>query len=279
MIGRRWWVPWIWLSPALLLLSVYLVYPTADTVRRSFMDNRSDNFVGFDNYQFIIENPQPFVADTHAALLNNLMWLVVFTPVTIALGLLIAILAARVRYESFAKSAIFIPMAISFVAAAVIWRFMYEFNPDIGTVNALVTEFGGDRTAWLQNQKSPQAWFTDAGPNDAIGPLQLNNFALIAVAVWMWTGFAVVVVVLSAGLKAVSRFRTRSFSSSLDRRAAARAPRCACSPASKTSPAGSSTSATVSSTTSHQRTATSRWSSSRTRSIRTCPSTTTWPLA
>lgn len=202
MIGRRWWVPWLWLSPALLLLSVYLAYPTADTVRRSFMDNRSDHFVGFDNYQFIIDNPQPFVADTHGALLNNVMWLAVFTPVTIALGLLIAVLAARVKYESFAKSAIFIPMAISFVAAAVIWRFMYEFNPDIGTVNALVTEFGGDRTAWLQNQNSPQTWLTDAGPDKAFGPIQLNNFALITVAVWMWTGFAVVV--LSAGLKGIS---------------------------------------------------------------------------
>ncbi len=202
MIGRRWWVPWIWLSPALLLLSVYLVYPTADTIRRSFMDNRSDNFVGFDNYQFIVENPQPFVANTHAALLNNVLWLAVFTPVTIALGLLIAILAARVKYESFAKSAIFVPMAISFVAAAVIWRFMYEFNPDIGTANALVTQFGGDRTAWLQDQTSPQTWLTDIGPNDAIGPIQLNNFALITVAVWMWTGFAVVV--LSAGLKGIS---------------------------------------------------------------------------
>jgi alpha-glucoside transport system permease protein len=202
MIGRRWWVPWLWLSPALILLGVFLAYPTIDTARRSFMDARSREWVGFDNYQFIIDNPRPLVADTHTALLNNALWLVLFTSVTVALGLIIAVLAGRVRYEAFAKSAIFIPMAISFVAAAVIWRFMYEFDPDIGTINRIVTEVGGDRTAWLQNNQSPQTWFTDAGPREAWGPLQLNNFALIMVAVWMWTGFAVVV--LSAGLKGIS---------------------------------------------------------------------------
>lgn len=202
MIGRRWWVPWLWLSPALVLLAVFLAYPTIDTVRRSFMNRDSSAYVGFDNYQFIIDNPRPLVGDTHTALLNNLLWLVVFTSVTVGLGLIIAVLAGRVRYEAFAKSTIFIPMAISFVAAAVIWRFMYEFDPNIGTVNRVVTEIGGERTAWLQNNQSPQQWFTDRGPRDAWGPFQLNNFALIMVAVWMWTGFAVVV--LSAGLKGIS---------------------------------------------------------------------------
>lgn len=202
MIGRRWWIPWLWLSPALALIAVYLVYPTVDTVRRSFMDANSSEWVGFDNYRFILDNPRPLVADTHQALLNNVLWLALFTFATVALGLVMAVLAGRVRYESFAKSAIFIPMAISFVAASVIWRFMYEFNPDIGTVNRIVTELGGERTAWLQNNQSPQTWFTDWGPDDAWGPFQLNNFSLILVAVWMWTGFAVVV--LSAGLKGIS---------------------------------------------------------------------------
>lgn len=202
MVGRKWWAPWLWLSPALLLLAVYLLYPVADTVRRSFLDRRSESFVGFDNYQFIIENPQPLVGDTHSALLNNLLWLVVFTSVTVVLGLIIAVLAGRVRYEAIAKSAIFIPMAISFVAASVIWRFMYEFNPEIGTVNAVVTEVGGESTAWLQNTQALQTWLTDAGPDKMPRPLQINNFALITVGVWMWTGFAVVV--LSAGLKGIS---------------------------------------------------------------------------
>jgi alpha-glucoside transport system permease protein len=93
-------------------------------------------------------------------------------------------------------------MAISFVAASVIWRFMYEFDTDIGTMNALVNQFGGESTAWLQNTGSFQVWLTDAGPDTLPQPLQLNNMSLITVGVWMWTGFAVVV--LSAGLKGIS---------------------------------------------------------------------------
>lgn len=202
MIGRRWFVPWLWLAPALLLSGIFLVYPTIDTIRRSFLDERSRDFVGLDNYRFIIENPQPLTSDTHIALLNNLMWLTVFTAITVVLGLVIAVLTARVRYEPIAKSAIFIPMAISFVAASVIWKFMYEFNSDIGTVNATLTSVGGDATRWLQDTGSPQTPITDAGPDSLPAPLHLNNFALVFVGVWMWTGFAMVV--LSAGLKGIS---------------------------------------------------------------------------
>jgi len=202
MIGRRWWVPWLWLAPGLALLVVFLVYPVIDTFRRSFLDGKSEDFVGLDNYEFIINNPNPLVADTHSALLNNFMWLTVFTVITVVLGLVIAVLTARVRYEAVAKSAIFIPMAISFVAAAVIWRFMYEINADIGTVNAVVTSAGLDPTAWLQDTGSPQTWLTDVGPDDLPQPFQINNFTLIMVGVWMWTGFAMIV--LSAGLKGIS---------------------------------------------------------------------------
>jgi alpha-glucoside transport system permease protein len=112
------------------------------------------------------------------------------------------VLTGRVRYEAVAQSAIFIPMAISFVAAAVIWRFIYEFNPEIGTANAITTELGAQSTAWLQDTRSPWSFATSAGPETLPGPLQLNNFALILVGVWMWTGFAMVV--LSAGLKGIS---------------------------------------------------------------------------
>ena len=202
MIGRRWWIPWLWLAPALALLGVFLVYPVVDTLRRSFLDERSKSFVGFDNYRFIIENPQPLVSDTHSALLNNIMWLTLFTVITVALGLTLAVLTGRVRYEAVAKSAIFIPMAISFVAAAVIWRFMYEFNTDIGTVNATVTSLGGESTDWLRDTGAPQTWLTERGPDTLPRPIQINNFALIFVGVWMWTGFAMVI--LSAGLKGIS---------------------------------------------------------------------------
>jgi alpha-glucoside transport system permease protein len=202
MVGRRWWTPWLWLAPALALLGVFLVYPVVDTCRRSFLDERSKNFVGFDNYRFIIENPQPLVSDTHSALLNNVMWLTLFTAITVCLGLTLAVLTGRVRYEAVAKSAIFIPMAISFVAASVIWRFMYEFNTDIGTVNATVTSLGGEPTAWLQDTGAPLTAVTDRGPDTLPRPIQINNLALVLVGVWIWTGFAMVV--LSAGLKGIS---------------------------------------------------------------------------
>jgi alpha-glucoside transport system permease protein len=213
MLGRRWWVPWLWLAPTLILLSVFLIYPALNTVVTSFLDRDSSNgifdlvddpssFVGLDNYQFIVENPQPLSSDTHSALLNTLLWMVLFTSVTVGVGLFVAVLAARVRYEAVAKSTIFIPMAISFVALAVIWRFMYVFDPDIGTVNAVTTGVGLDPTAWLQDTGSPQTFLTDVGPDELPKPFQINNFALITVGVWNWTGFTMII--LSAGLKGIS---------------------------------------------------------------------------
>lgn len=202
MVGRRWWVPWLWLAPATILILAFLVYPSIDTIRRSFLDARSDDWVGLANYKFIIDNPNPLAADTHAALWNNALWLLLFTAISVPIGLVLAVLTGRVRYEAVAQSAIFIPMAISFVAAAVIWRFVYEFNPEIGTANALLEEAGGEPIAWLQDTRSPWIFATSAGPDTMPGPLQLNNFALIIVGVWMWTGFAMVV--LSAGLKGIS---------------------------------------------------------------------------
>ncbi|MGH2607629.1 MAG: carbohydrate ABC transporter permease, partial [Tepidiformaceae bacterium] len=181
MSGRKPWVPWLWLSPALLLLGVFLVYPVLDTVRRSFLDRRSDEWVGFDNYEFIVDNPQSLVADTHGAIFNNILWLVLFPLVVVPLGLVLAVLTSRVRYEAAAKSAVFIPMAISFVAAAVIWRFMLVFDSDIGTVNAVMVGIGEDPVAWLQDQRSPQVAFFEFGREEAWGPLQINNLSLVLI--------------------------------------------------------------------------------------------------
>jgi len=117
---------------------------------------------------------------------NNLLWIVLGTAATVALGLLIAVLVDRVRFEGAAKAAIFIPMAISFVGAGVIWKFVYNYDapgqPQIGLLNAILTRLGGQ----------PQAWLINSG---------FNNLALIAVYVWMWTGFCMVI--LSAALKGV----------------------------------------------------------------------------
>lgn len=229
MIGRRWWVPWLWLAPTLALLGVFLVYPVVNTTVTSFLDEDSSNgifdlvddpgnFVGLDNYEFIVDNPQPLRSDTHSALLNNILWMTVFTAATVGLGLVIAVLTARVRYESSAKAAIFIPMAISFVALSVIWRFMYQFDADIGTVNAVADGIGLEPKALLQNDGSPLTLLqpesdsgvvggalssvSEAGPDNLPKPFQINNFALILVGIWNWTGFTMIV--LSAGLKGIS---------------------------------------------------------------------------
>lgn len=172
--------PYLWIAPALTFLGVFLVYPAVDTIRRSFMDRGSEEYVGWANYQFLAANP-----DARDAILNNLLWLVFLTLGAVAIGLLVAVLVDRVRYESFAKTVIFLPMAISFVAAGVIWGFMYDFRPQVGTLNAIATGvFGSDE---------PVQWLTK---------FPLNTFSLIAVGVWMQVGFAMVI--LSAGLKSIS---------------------------------------------------------------------------
>ncbi len=174
---------------------MFLIYPVIDTLRISFMNDDSSAYVGVENYQFVFTN-----SATQAALLNNVLWLVFFTVLAVGLGLIFAVLTGNVRYEALAKAAIFIPMAISFVAAAVIWRFVYAFRPEgftqIGLINAAGTSLGLDPIAWLVEHPLP--YIGQLLPM----PLHTNNFALVAVGVWMWTGFAMVV--LSAGLKGIS---------------------------------------------------------------------------
>ncbi|MEX1169419.1 MAG: sugar ABC transporter permease [Chloroflexota bacterium] len=170
--------PVLWLLPALTFLSVFLVYPTIDTVRRSLMDGFSENFVGLANYEYFFGS-----GETLGALANNVLWIVFLTGGAVGLGLLIAILVDRVRYEPWVKAVIFLPMAISFVAAGVIWRFMYDFRPESGTLNAIVGTFGVEPVGWLNTWP----W---------------NTLFLIFVGVWMQVGFAMVI--LSAGLKGIS---------------------------------------------------------------------------
>ncbi len=176
--------PWLWLLPALAFLLVFLVYPTLNTLALSLQDAQSEHFVGLANYAYVLTDGTMLMA-----LRNNAIWLVLFTLLTVAFGLLIAVLTDRVSYESAAKAVIFLPMAISFVAAGVIWKFMYDYRPpgvpQTGTVNAVLTGLfpGFEPQAWLINPP----W---------------NNVALIVAAVWVWTGFCMVI--LSAGLKGIS---------------------------------------------------------------------------
>ncbi|HSK48295.1 MAG TPA: sugar ABC transporter permease [Coriobacteriia bacterium] len=179
--GRRLSVAWLYLAPAGLLLGAFLVYPTISTIVLSFTDPLSGQFVGLKNYTYLFTSQQ-----TLTVFRNNLLWLFLFTSATVTLGLLLAVLTNHVRYEAVAKAVIFVPMAVSFTAAAVIWRFMYIYQPatfaQTGVMNALVTALGGDPVAWITNRN-------------------VNNFALITSGIWMWTGFALVVV--SAGLKGI----------------------------------------------------------------------------
>ena len=170
--------PWLWLAPALVFLGVFLVYPTIATIIRSFQNKTGKEFIGLDNYQWFFSQN-----DTLIALRNNVLWVIFLPLLVVGLGLLVAVLVDRVKFEGLAKTVIFLPLAISFVAAGVIWRFMYELDPKIGTLNAIVTAAGQQPHAWLVEQ--PQ-----------------NNLFLIIVGVWLLTGFAMVI--LSAGLKGIS---------------------------------------------------------------------------
>lgn len=174
-------LPWVFLTPALLLLGAYLVIPTILTIYISLLDGRSQAFVGLTNYTTLLTTK-----GIGEAFRNNLFWLVGVTGVSVSLGLLIAVLADRVRYEPVPKTLIFLPMAISFVGASVIWKFIYAFRPagtdQIGLLNGVVTSLGFAPIGWLVERS-------------------LNNFALIAIMIWLQTGFCMVL--LSAAVKGI----------------------------------------------------------------------------
>jgi alpha-glucoside transport system permease protein len=132
-IWQRFGIVALFLGPALVLLGVWIVYPTIRTIFRSFFDRSGDDFVGLDNYQTL------FSDDTLlTAIRNNVLWLLIVPALVTAIGLVFAVLLERIRFSVAFKVAVFMPMAISLFAAGVIWRLMYEKDPDQGTVNAAV---------------------------------------------------------------------------------------------------------------------------------------------
>ena len=157
--------PLAYVGPAVAFLLVYQLYPAVQTVIYSFLDRRSESFVGLENYKYVFTSPTML-----RAFKNNLLWVVFFTAGTVGFGLLLAILVDRVKYESLAKSVIFMPMAVSFVGAGVVWKFMYNYRPpgaaQIGLLNQILEVLGFKPIGWLI--ESP-----------------VNNFALIVVA---WFG-------------------------------------------------------------------------------------------
>ena len=176
--------PWIWVGPALVFVAVFLVYPVVGTAYRSLFDRDGTGFIGLSNYATQLTGFPS--GGAWIAIRDNLYWLVFFTLLVLIFGLLFAVLTDRVPYESPIKSLIFMPMAISFVAIALIWKFMYSYqppgDPQTGTVNAILGIFHQDPRLWVQD------------PNVA-------NQALIVAGVWGFVGFAMVI--LSAALKGI----------------------------------------------------------------------------
>ena len=174
-------LPWVYLGPALAVLSTYLIWPTLNTLYLSFFDQRSQTFVGFENYHFAFSDRSMLLAFQ-----NNLLWLILVTSISVSLGLILAVLVDQLAYETWIKALIFLPMAISFVGASVIWKFVYAFRPaaaeQIGILNALVTQLGFEPIGWLVERP-------------------LNNFALMVIMIWLQTGFCLVL--LSAAVKAI----------------------------------------------------------------------------
>ena len=173
--------PWLFLGPALATLGLYLVYPAIDSIRLSFFNNDGTQFVGFDNYVWLW-----FDQGFRQSMFNNLLWLLFVPAMSTFFGLVIAALTDRIWWGNIAKSLVFMPMAISFIGASIIWKFVYEYRGEgstqIGILNAVVEAIGLE----------PQAWITI--------PFW-NNFFLMIILVWIQTGFAMVI--LSAALRGI----------------------------------------------------------------------------
>lgn len=175
------WQALLFLAPALLLLVGGLVYPVLRTTVLSFHDRSGDEFVGLANYVWMFQRPEILLV-----LRNTLLWVLFAPALATAIGLVYAVLIDRSRFEAVAKSLVFMPMAISFVGAGIIWRFVFAYRPadqeQYGLFNQIVVWLGGQPQLWLLEQP-------------------LNTFLLIVVLIWVQAGFAMVV--LSAAIKAI----------------------------------------------------------------------------
>lgn len=177
--------PYALLLPALLAITVFLIYPAVTTFYASTLNADSSESVGLRNYEKLFTNPL-FLS----ALWNNVLWIIVAPAVIVAFGLIVAVLADRLgpTKEKVAKSIIFMPMAISMVGASAIWGFIYAVRPagesQIGVLNAVVTATGADPVNWLQ-----------------MSDFKINTMLLMVVFIWTQVGYAMVL--LSAAIKGV----------------------------------------------------------------------------
>ena len=196
--------PWLYLLPALLIMAFFIVYPMVNTIALSFKNKDGSASAAttcvegkpcwgvFENYRYALTAEfdtsslgafwKSFWESSYG---NTLKWIVLMVSGTVGLGLAFAVLADRVKYEALAKAIIFMPMAVSFVGAGIIWKFVYDYGTQqvqIGLLNSIITSLGGEPVAFLTVP-------------------QLNTLVLIVVGVWIWTGFCMTI--LSASLKSV----------------------------------------------------------------------------
>ena len=173
----------IFIAPAFFVLFTFILFPVFETIRLSFYDKFGREFIGFDNYLWAIKDNE-----FRRSILNNLGWLLIVPTLSTFFGLVIANLTDRIWWGTIAKSIIFMPMAISFVGAGVIWKFIYDYrgvdDQQIGLLNAIVVSFGLE----------PQAWLTI--------PIW-NNLFLMAIMIWIQTGLALVI--FSAALRGIPK--------------------------------------------------------------------------
>jgi alpha-glucoside transport system permease protein len=182
----------LFVLPAVIVLGIFLIYPAYYTIRLAFYvgDFKFNffNFIGIDNFKELLTNDPDFLDLSKfppgGALINNLRWVIFYISLSLIIGLALAVLAVRVRYERAVKTAIFVPMAISATAVGIIWLFVYSPDSNIGVLNALLTG--------VDNGFHPIAW---------LGRPNLVNYALIFAYIWASVGF--VMVVLSAAIKGI----------------------------------------------------------------------------
>ena len=177
--------PFLYILPAYLGITVYLIYPAIQTVIDSFRDQASVEFVGFENYSELLSSN-----DFRDTLINTFLWILIVPAATVIIGLAVAVLADRLKptAENLVKTIIFLPMAISLVGASVVWNFIYEARPkgqpQVGLQNAVIGLFGLDPIAWLEKSD-----------------FHLNSLLLMLVLLWSQVGFSMVL--LSAAVKGV----------------------------------------------------------------------------
>ena len=197
-------IPWLYLLPALIVMTIFILYPMINTIGLSFQNADGTASAAttcregqpcwgvFENYRYALTNElNTETAETTwgsfwvSSYGNTIKWLLVMVAGTVGFGLIFAVLVDRIKKEALAKSIIFMPMAISFVGAGVIWKFVYSYGTSqvqIGILNAMITSLGFEPIAWLSK-------------------IPLNTLMLIIVGIWMWTGFCMTM--LSSAIKSI----------------------------------------------------------------------------